>query len=80
MNAANPDDLEDVMDLLREFRHGYTLRLAAADIARIISQANVSRVLSDLAESILAQSLTASATSRQIEPGTVGPHEIGVVA
>ena len=80
VSTANPDDLEAVMDLLREFRQGYTLRLAAADIARIISQTDVSGVLSDLAESILAQSLAASATSRQFETDTVSPHEIGVVA
>jgi glutamate-ammonia-ligase adenylyltransferase len=80
VSTANPDDLEAVMDLLREFRQGYTLRLAAADIARIISQTDVSGVLSDLAESILAQSLAASATSGQFEIDTVSPHEIGVVA
>jgi glutamate-ammonia-ligase adenylyltransferase len=80
VSTANPGDLEAVMDLLREFRQGYTLRLAAADIARIISQTDVSSVLSDLAESILAQSLAASTTSRKFETGTVSPHEIGVVA
>jgi glutamate-ammonia-ligase adenylyltransferase len=80
VSTANPDDLEAVMDLLREFRQGYTLRLAAADIARIISRADVSGVLSDLAEGILAQSLVASATNRENEPDIVGPHEIGVVA
>lgn len=80
VSAANPDDLEVVMDLLREFRQGYTLRLAAADIARIVSQTDVSGVLSDLAEGVLAQSLAASAISRQFEPDTIGPHEIGVVA
>ena len=80
VSAANPDDLEVLMDLLREFRQGHTLRLAAADIARIISQTDVSGVLSDLAEGILAQSLMASATSGEFEPDTVGPHGIGVVA
>jgi glutamate-ammonia-ligase adenylyltransferase len=80
VSTANSDDLEAVMDLLREFRQGYTLRLAAADIARIISQTDVSGVLSDLAESILAQSLAASTTSQKFETGTDSPHEIGVVA
>jgi glutamate-ammonia-ligase adenylyltransferase len=80
VSAANRDDLEVVMDLLREFRQGYTLRLAAADIAGIISQADVSGVLSDLAESILAQSLVASTTSQQFESDSVDSHRIGIVA
>lgn len=80
VSATNPDDLEVLMDLLREFRQGHTLRLAAADIARIISRTDVSGVLSDLAEGILAQSLMASAPSWQIKPNTVGSNGIGVVA
>jgi glutamate-ammonia-ligase adenylyltransferase len=80
VSTANPDDLEVLMDLLREFRQGHTLRLAAADIAKTISQTDVSSVLSDLAESILAQALTISATNRQFESSTFGPHEIGVIA
>lgn len=80
VSTANPNDLEVLMDLLREFRQGYTLRLAAADIARIISQTDVSNALSALAESILSQSLATSATSLQFEPDANGLYGIGVVA
>jgi len=80
LNHHTPSDLEAIMDQLREYRQGYTLRLAAADIANIISQTDVSAALSSLAEALLAQSLESAATSLQLKPNDLNLDEIGIVA
>ncbi|MBO68196.1 MAG: bifunctional [glutamate--ammonia ligase]-adenylyl-L-tyrosine phosphorylase/[glutamate--ammonia-ligase] adenylyltransferase [Acidiferrobacteraceae bacterium] len=77
---VEPDDLEILMDVFREFRQGYTLRLAAADIAKIVTQAEVSKVLSSLAESILEQALVCSTKSLVSENNEIDVHSIGIVA
>lgn len=58
-NAAE-QDLELQMEILREFRHGHVLRVAAADIADQLSGLAVSRQLCNVAEAILRQVLRLS--------------------
>ncbi len=79
ISVSKPDDLESLMDTLREFRQGYTLRLAAADIAGIISQKDVSLTLTGLAESILVESLSASVASLE-RNCNADIHGIGIIA
>jgi len=52
-----PDDLEAQMNVLREFRNGQMLRVAAADIGPGVAPETVGRQLATLAEVLLAQSL-----------------------
>ncbi len=49
------DDLEAQMDVLREFRHGHLLRVAAADIGPGVAPEQVGRHLADIAEVVLQQ-------------------------
>jgi glutamate-ammonia-ligase adenylyltransferase len=80
LTSSSPLDLEVLMDQLREFRQGHTLRLAAADVANIVSQTEVSDSLCSLAEVLLAQSLKFSATSLQPESHSIDIQGIGVIA
>ncbi len=49
------DDLEAQMDVLREFRHGHVLRVAAADIGPGLAPEQVGRHLADIAEVVLQE-------------------------
>ncbi len=51
------DDLEAQMDILREFRHGHVLRVAAADVGPGLPAEEVSRHLCDIAEVVLRRCL-----------------------
>ncbi len=51
------EDLERQMELLRQFRHGNVLRVAAADVADAIPLMVVSDHLTDIAEVVLRQTL-----------------------
>ncbi|MFQ6022028.1 MAG: bifunctional [glutamate--ammonia ligase]-adenylyl-L-tyrosine phosphorylase/[glutamate--ammonia-ligase] adenylyltransferase [Acidiferrobacterales bacterium] len=52
------DDLESYMEILREFRHGHILRVAAADIGPGLSPEQVGVHLACIADIVLEQSLT----------------------
>ncbi len=51
------DDLEGQMEVLREFRHGHVLRVAAADVSPGLTAEEVGTHLADIAESVLEQAL-----------------------
>ncbi len=53
LTGLSPDDLEAHMELLREFRHGHLLRVAAAHVGPGLTPEQVSGYLSDLAEAML---------------------------
>lgn len=55
--AAHPEDLEQQMEALRQFKHAQVLRVAAADIGGRLPLAEVSNHLSAIAESILEAAL-----------------------
>ncbi len=57
LSGLPPDDLETHMELLREFRHGHILRIAAADVGPGLTSGQVSGYLSDLAETVLEVAL-----------------------
>ena len=52
------DDLEAQMEILREFRHGHVLRVAAADLGARLSPTEIGGYLSDIADVVVAQALT----------------------
>jgi glutamate-ammonia-ligase adenylyltransferase len=54
------EDLELQMEILREFRHGHLLRVAAADIGTGLPAENVGRYLADIAEVVIAEALAAA--------------------
>jgi len=51
------DDLEGQMEVLREFRHGHVLRVAAADVGPGLSAEEAGAHLADIAEAVLEQAL-----------------------
>jgi glutamate-ammonia-ligase adenylyltransferase len=53
--AHDPDDLEQQMNALREFRHSQVLRVAAADLMGTLPLSNVSDHLSSIAECVLGE-------------------------
>ncbi len=53
----DPNDLETLLDALREYRHANTLRLAAATLRDALDIGSVSQRLTDLAEVILHEVL-----------------------
>jgi glutamate-ammonia-ligase adenylyltransferase len=55
LEGVPPQDLESLMDRLRQFRHAMVLRVAAADIAGAIPVTRVSDELTAIAEAVLAQ-------------------------
>ncbi len=55
--GVDSDDMEQQMDVLRQFRHAMALRVAAADIAGVIPVAIVSDYLTAIAEIVLAKAL-----------------------
>jgi glutamate-ammonia-ligase adenylyltransferase len=66
------DDLEAQMDVLREFRHGHLLRVAAADIGPGLAPEEVGAHLADIAEVVLQEVHTLAyqaLVQRHGEPG-----------
>lgn len=57
MEAIEADDLERLMDQLRLFRHAQVLRVAAADVAGVLSLTSVSDHLTAIAETVLEAAL-----------------------
>lgn len=64
------DDLETLLDALREFRHANTLRLAAATLSDSLDIGSVSQRLTDLAEVILNAVLELSWQQLSAKHGT----------
>lgn len=52
------DDLETQMEVLREFRNGHVLRVAAADVGPGLTPEEIGRHLGNIAEVVVAQALT----------------------
>lgn len=63
LGARAADDLEGQMDVLREFHHGYVLRVAAADVGPGLEDKEVSAQLADIAECVLEQTLAVAEAS-----------------
>ncbi len=55
--AADPDDLEQQMERLRQFAQGNMLRVAAADLTGVIRLMVVSDYLTEIAEVVVARTL-----------------------
>jgi glutamate-ammonia-ligase adenylyltransferase len=51
------EDLELQMEVLREFRHGHVLRVAAADIGTALEATDIGRHLANIAEVLIEESL-----------------------
>ena len=57
LESLPEDDLEMQMDVLREFRHGHVLRIAASDIASGLAPEQVGAHLAGIAEGVIDKSL-----------------------
>ena len=57
LESLPEDDLEMQMDVLREFRHGHVLRIAASDIASGLAPEQVGAHLAGIAEVVIDKSL-----------------------
>ena len=76
---VDSDDLELVMDVLRQFKHGALLRIAAAELARSLPSEDVRPALTALAEVVVDAALTharASTAARHGKP-RCGGKEVG---
>ena len=73
-------DLEAVMDLFREYRWGYSLRVGAADIAGLLDVNTVSHALSGLAEAVVERALDSARSSLTLDPPKESLSRFGVVA
>jgi glutamate-ammonia-ligase adenylyltransferase len=70
------EDLELQMEVLREFRHGHVLRVAAADIGTGLEAPRVGASLAAIAEVVIGESLalaTRDLVSRHGRPGEAEP-------
>ncbi len=57
LESLPEDDLEMQMDVLREFRHGHVLRIAASDMASGFAPEQVGAHLASIAEAVIDKSL-----------------------
>ncbi|MDA8363156.1 MAG: bifunctional [glutamate--ammonia ligase]-adenylyl-L-tyrosine phosphorylase/[glutamate--ammonia-ligase] adenylyltransferase [Gammaproteobacteria bacterium] len=57
LSACPAEDLEEQMNILREFHHGHVLRVAAADVGAGLADAQVSAQLAEIADCVLAEAL-----------------------
>ncbi len=57
LGAVAPHDLEAQMEVLREFRHGHVLRVAAAEIGPGLAPEAARHFLCDIAETVVARCL-----------------------
>ena len=80
LGDVNSTDLERDMDLLREYRWGYNLRVGAADIAGLLSVRDVSRALSALAEALVEQALDSARNTLIPSLLDIDTTELGIVA
>jgi glutamate-ammonia-ligase adenylyltransferase len=80
LGQVDGQDLEVAMDLLREYRQGYSLRVAAADVAGLLEVEAVSRALCALAEAVLDQALVLSRSGLTLAAPASGEEDIGIVA
>lgn len=80
LDSFEESDLETAMEILREYRQGYSLRIAAADIAGLIDINVISGSLSALAQALLCQALKlAVSTLEGVEmPGQIA--DLGIIA
>ncbi len=72
---VEPDDLEMQMEMLREFRHGHVLRVAAADVGPGLAPEQVGLHLAHIAEVVLKLSLETAQqglVAKHGEPGCPG--------
>lgn len=72
---ANRDheDLETLMEVLRELRHAHVLRVAAADVSGLIEADEVGRRLSTIAAVVLQQVIAFAQESLEAALGRPGP-------
>ena len=71
-----PADLELAMEVLREFRHGHVLRVAASDLGPGLEPERVGARLADIAETVIAEGLalaTRDLIARHGRPGGRAP-------
>jgi glutamate-ammonia-ligase adenylyltransferase len=69
LNQVAEDDLEAQMEILREFRHGHVLRVAAADVGPGLAPERVGRHLSDIAAAVLRQAVAIAGAAMQRRHG-----------
>lgn len=66
------DDLETQMEVLREFRNGHVLRVAAADVGPGLAPEEIGRHLGNIAEVVVAQALTIAYEDLVLKHGRPG--------
>ena len=80
LDSHDGADLEAAMEVLREYRQAYSLRIAAADVAQLLDIETAAASLSALAEAVLCQALVVAQRTLKTPTAPQEYAELGIIA
>ena len=80
LRSHDEEDLEAAMEVLREYRQAYSLRIAAADVAGLLEIDTVAASLSALAEALLCHALAVAGRTLKTLKAPQQDAELGIIA
>jgi glutamate-ammonia-ligase adenylyltransferase len=80
LRSHDEEDLEAAMEMLREYRQAYSLRIAAADVAGLLEIDTAAASLSALAEALLCQALAVAGRTLKTPKAPQPDAELGIIA
>jgi len=80
LDSHDGADLEAAMEVLREYRQAYSLRIAAADVAQLLDIETAAASLSALAEAVLCHALVIAQRTLKTPTAPQEHAELGIIA
>ena len=80
LDSQDGEDLEAAMELLREYRQAYSLRIAAADVAQLLEIKTAAASLSALAEAVVCHALIIAQRTLKTPMAPHESAELGIIA
>ena len=80
LRSHDGEDLEAAMEVLREYRQAYSLRIAAADLAGLLEIDTAAASLSALAEALLCHALAVAGRTLKTPKAPQQDAELGIIA
>ena len=80
LDSYDGADLEAAMEVLREYRQAYSLRIAAADVAQLLDIETAAASLSALAEAVLCHALVIAQRTLKTPTAPQEYAELGIIA
>ena len=80
LDSQDGEDLEAAMEILREYRQAYSLRIAAADVAQLLEIETAAASLSALAEAVLCHALVIAERTLKTPAAPHESAELGIIA